>query len=100
MTQNELETKLNGYDLKGADAYDLIWRNDNAREMATNYEHMSDAILAYLKTRWAWQPTDEVKETAEKLLDLIFDEKGMYRKHSALIKRELMARLEQEESND
>lgn len=93
MTQEELRTKLNDYDIEGAEAYDLIYQNDDAREMAINYKHMEDALFACLKAKWQIKPSDEIRETIENLLDLIFDEKLMYKEYSASIERELAARL-------
>jgi hypothetical protein len=93
MTQEELRTKLESYDIKKAEAYDLIYQNDDAREMAINYKHMEDALFACLKAKWQIKPSDEIRETIEKLLDLIFDEELMYKEHSACIERELAARL-------
>lgn len=93
MTQEELRTKLNDYDIEGAEAYDLIYQNDDAREMAINYKHMEDALFACLKAKWQIKPSDEIRETIEKLLELIFDEELMYKEYSACIERELAARL-------
>ncbi|MDY4245742.1 MAG: hypothetical protein SOX65_04595 [Porphyromonas sp.] len=100
MTQEELRAKLESYDVKGAEAYALLWRNDSVREMVKNYEDLADELFDFTKEKLALQPTYEVIEVARKLRELILAERAMYRKHSALIKRELMARLEQEESND
>ena len=100
MTQEELRAKLESYDVKGAEAYSLLWRNDSAREMAKNYERLADELFAFTKEKLALQPTYEVIEAARKLRELILDERVMYKKHAGLIKRELMARLEQEENND
>lgn len=100
MTQEELRAKLESYDVKGAEAYALLWRNDSVREMVKNYEDLADELFDFTKEKLALQPTYEVIEVARKLRELILYERVMYKKHAALIKRELMARLEQEENND
>lgn len=100
MTQDELKEKLESYDVKGAEAYALLWRNDSVREMVKNYEDLADELFDFTKEKLALQQTYEVIEVARQLRELILYESAMYKKHAVLIKRELMARLEQEENND
>lgn len=100
MTQEELKEKLESYDVKGAEAYALLWRNNSVREMVKNYADLADELFAFTKEKLALQPTYEVIEAALKLRELILYERAMYKKHAGLIKQELMARLEQEENND
>lgn len=100
MTQDELKEKLESYDVKRAEAYALLWRNDSVREMVKNYEDLADELFDFTKEKLALQQTYEVIEVARQLRELILYESAMYKKHAVLIKRELMARLEQEENND
>lgn len=100
MTQDELKEKLESYDVKRAEAYALLWRNDSVREMVKNYEDLADELFDFTKEKLALQQTCEVIEVARQLRELILYEREMYKKHAVLIKRELMARLEQEENND
>ena len=89
MTQDELKEKLESYDVKGAEAYALLWRNDSVREMVKNYEDLADELFDFTKEKLALQQTYEVIEVARQLRELILYESAMYKKHAV-----------QEENND
>lgn len=94
MTQEELRAKLESCDVENIGGSKLVWLNDDARDMVTNYEHMLNLLFAYTHTEWVVDKSDDVMETATKLTELIRDEIKLYDDHSARIEQELKKRLE------
>lgn len=78
MTQEELRTKLNGYDLKGVTMKQLLADRDIAKEAQAQLQRSYRELRNYNIAGWAGTTTDEVRDRMNECLQAIADEGAMY----------------------
>ena len=107
MTQEELRTKLNGYDLKGATLKQLIEDRDFARDMylssTRRYSTVCNAVYDVRSTTCECRkdcPTREVEAAVTELLSAMLIDQEEYFHHMETLENEINERLSKMDSNN
>lgn len=94
MTQEELRTKLNGYDLKGVTMKQLLADRDIAKEAQAQLQRSYRELRNYNIAGWAGTTTDEVRDRMNECLQAIADEGAMYGAFVSRASEEIAKRLD------
>lgn len=94
MTQEELRTKLESYDLKGVTMKQLLADRDIAKEAQAQLQRSYRELRNYNIAGWAGTTTDEVRDRMNECLQAIADEGAMYGAFVSRASEEIYKRLD------
>ena len=94
MTQEELRTKLESYDLKGATIKQLLADRDIAKEAQMHLQRSYKELRNYNIAGGAGITTDEVRDRMNECLQAIADEGAMYGAFVSRASEEIYKRLD------